>query len=109
MALDLAIDEDLLQEGRAREIVHAVQNARKNAGLAVEDRVHLALDGDSPLIAAARAHRDYIAGETLAVELVLVDERAVVDAIGLAVATRWRWRSPRSSPAAASSRRRSKT
>ena len=34
VALDLEIDEDLRQEGRAREIVHAVQNARKNAGLA---------------------------------------------------------------------------
>ncbi len=38
VALDLAIDEDLREEGYAREIVHAVQNARKSAGLQVEDR-----------------------------------------------------------------------
>ena len=43
VALDLAIDEDLRREGRAREIVHAVQNARKSAGLQVEDRIALAL------------------------------------------------------------------
>ena len=45
VALDLAIDEELRREGHAREIVHAVQNARKTAGLQVEDRIELALDG----------------------------------------------------------------
>jgi isoleucyl-tRNA synthetase len=69
VALDLTIDEDLRREGLAREIVHAVQNARKSAGLQVEDRIELVLDGDVELIAAAAAHRDYIARETLAVEL----------------------------------------
>jgi isoleucyl-tRNA synthetase len=75
VALDLTIDEDLRAEGQAREIVHAVQNARKNAGLEVEDRIELALhvmlDGDVALIKAAEAHRDYIADETLAVKLEL--------------------------------------
>jgi len=68
VALDLQIDEDLREEGRAREIVHAVQNARKSAGLEVEDRIDLMLDGDTTLIEAAEAHRDYIVGETLTVE-----------------------------------------
>jgi len=71
VALDLTIDEDLLREGRAREIVHAVQNARKTAGLEVEDRIELALHGDPALVAAADAHREYLVGETLAVELEL--------------------------------------
>ena len=71
VALDLAIDEDLRREGRAREIVHAVQNARKTAGLQVEDRIELSLDGDPALLDAAEAHRDYLAGETLAVKLEL--------------------------------------
>jgi len=69
VALDLAIDDDLRREGRSREIVHAVQNARKSAGLQIEDRIELALDGDPALIEAAEAHRDRLAGETLAVEL----------------------------------------
>jgi isoleucyl-tRNA synthetase len=69
VALDLAIDENLRREGRAREIVHAVQNARKTAGLLVEDRIELALDGDPALLDAAHAHRDYLVGETLAVTL----------------------------------------
>jgi isoleucyl-tRNA synthetase len=71
VALDLTIDDDLLREGRSREIVHAVQNARKTAGLQVEDRIELALEGDPALIDAAQAHRDYIVGETLATELEL--------------------------------------
>jgi isoleucyl-tRNA synthetase len=69
VALELAIDDDLRQEGQAREIVHAVQNARKKAGLEVEDRISLALSGDRELLSAADAHRDYLKGETLTIEL----------------------------------------
>ena len=69
VALDLAIDDELLREGRSREIVHAVQNARKTAGLQVEDRIVLSLNGDETLIEAASAHREHIARETLAVEM----------------------------------------
>jgi isoleucyl-tRNA synthetase len=74
VALDLAIDADLRREGRAREIVHAVQNARKAAGLRVEDRIELALAGNGELMAAAEACRTYISGETLAVQLDIGDE-----------------------------------
>jgi isoleucyl-tRNA synthetase len=74
VALELTIDDDLRREGRAREIVHAVQNARKSAGLEVEDRIELRLAGDDGLLLAASAHRDYIAGETLAVDLVIAEE-----------------------------------
>ena len=49
--------------------MHAVQNARKGAGLQVEDRIELALGGDSELLAAARDHEDYVAQETLATSL----------------------------------------
>jgi isoleucyl-tRNA synthetase len=69
VALELSLDEDLLREGRARAIVHAVQNARKAAGLQVEDRIELALAGAPELLEAASAHRDYIMRETLALEL----------------------------------------
>ncbi len=66
VALSLELDDELRAEGWAREIVHAVQNARKQAGLEVSDRIELALGGDDELLDAARAHEDYIAGETLA-------------------------------------------
>jgi isoleucyl-tRNA synthetase len=73
VALELEIDEELRREGWAREVVHAVQNARKQAGLAVEDRIRLGLSGDAELIEAARAHQPYIAGETLATEVAFPD------------------------------------
>jgi len=69
VALDLAVDDALHREGLAREIVHAVQNARKGAGLAVEDRIALTLGGDAQLLEAARAHEPYLVGETLAVRV----------------------------------------
>jgi isoleucyl-tRNA synthetase len=66
VALQLELDDELRQEGLAREIVHAVQIARKDAGLEITDRIDLALGGDAELLAAARAHEDYLAGEVLA-------------------------------------------
>ncbi|MFL5831501.1 MAG: isoleucine--tRNA ligase [Solirubrobacteraceae bacterium] len=69
VALELEVDDELRIEGWAREIVHAIQAARRDAGLDVTDRIALTLAGDPPLVDAARAHQDYIAGETLAVEV----------------------------------------
>jgi isoleucyl-tRNA synthetase len=76
VALDLTLDDGLRREGHAREIVHAVQNARKTAGLQVEDRIELSLAGARDLIEAAAFHRDYLTGETLAIELSLGEDGA---------------------------------
>ena len=69
VAINVEIDDDLRREGLAREIVHAVQGARKNAGLEVEDRIELSLSGDEELVKAAQELNDYVAEETLAMEL----------------------------------------
>jgi isoleucyl-tRNA synthetase len=66
VALELELDDELRREGLAREVVHAVQNARKSAGLDVEDRISLRLGGDDELLAAAREHEGYVSGEVLA-------------------------------------------
>jgi isoleucyl-tRNA synthetase len=66
VALQLELDDELRREGLAREIVHAVQIARKDAGLEITDRIALTLAGDPDLLAAAQAHQDYLAGEVLA-------------------------------------------
>jgi isoleucyl-tRNA synthetase len=70
VALELAVDDELRVEGWAREIVHAVQAARRDAGLDVSDRIALKFDGDAALLDAARAHQEYIEHETLAVLVV---------------------------------------
>ncbi len=66
VALQLELDEELRREGLAREIVHAVQIARKAAGLEITDRIELGLGGDEELLAAAREHQAYLVGEVLA-------------------------------------------
>jgi isoleucyl-tRNA synthetase len=66
VALQLELDDELRREGFAREIVHAVQNARKEAGLEITDRIELALGGDDDLLEAAREYQPYLAGEVLA-------------------------------------------
>jgi isoleucyl-tRNA synthetase len=66
VALQLELDDELRREGLAREIVHAVQIARKDAGLEITDRIALTLTGDDDLLAAAQAHQDYLAKEVLA-------------------------------------------
>jgi len=58
---------DLVAEGHAREVIHAVQTARKNLDLEFTDRIDLSLGTDSPgLRAALERHGDWIAAETLA-------------------------------------------
>jgi isoleucyl-tRNA synthetase len=91
VALNLELTEDLRLEGLAREVVHAIQAARKDAGLNVEDRIALTLGGDDALLEAVRTHADYVTGETLAVSMsfnggdpVTVDGRELL--IGVTVA-----------------------
>ncbi len=62
VALNLELDDGLRREGLAREVVHAIQNARKAAGLNVEDRIALTLGGDEELLAAVRANEVYVTG-----------------------------------------------
>ena len=69
VALDPALTPALVQEGLARELVSHIQSLRKETGLDVSDRIALAIAADAELLAAASAHRDYIAGETLATAL----------------------------------------
>jgi len=66
VGLDLALTEELRQEGLARELVRSVQEARKEAGLDLSDRISLDIEGNAPVMAALSAHREYVAAETLA-------------------------------------------
>jgi isoleucyl-tRNA synthetase len=69
VSLDLTIDRELEQEGMARDIVRAVQQARREAGLHVSDRIHLELSVTGEWTAAVARFREYIAEQTLAREL----------------------------------------
>ena len=69
--LDTSLDDALLAEGYARDVVRAVQDERKAAGLQVSDRIALRLTVPADKVAAVEAHRDLVAAETLALELVV--------------------------------------
>jgi isoleucyl-tRNA synthetase len=67
--LDTEITPELREEGIMRELVRLVQNARKDAGLNVEDRISLLIETDSPEIQqAVDTHMDVITSETLTQE-----------------------------------------
>jgi len=69
VALATTVDEALREEGVARELVHAVQLARKNAGLRIEDTVRLTLDVPEGLAGVLERYADTVRAETLATEL----------------------------------------
>jgi isoleucyl-tRNA synthetase len=66
VALELDLTPELRREGVARELVRLVQDARKAAGLEIADRIELSVESSGDVAAALDAHRDEIAGETLA-------------------------------------------
>jgi isoleucyl-tRNA synthetase len=66
VGLDTTLDDALRREGLARELVRAVQDARKQAGLEIADRIVLHVEGDAAVTAALGEHRDYLMNETLA-------------------------------------------
>jgi isoleucyl-tRNA synthetase len=70
VALELERTPELVREGLARELIRVIQDARRAAGLAVTDRIVLRVATSGDVAEALRAHRDLIADETLATELV---------------------------------------
>jgi isoleucyl-tRNA synthetase len=66
VGLDLTLTQELRVEGLARELVRSVQEARKDAGLNLADRIVLDIEGNAPVGIALAAHHDYVAAETLA-------------------------------------------
>ena len=69
LALDATVTPALRIEGLARELVNRVQNLRKESGLQVQDRIRLGVFGDGEMLDVEREWGEYIARETLAVEL----------------------------------------
>jgi isoleucyl-tRNA synthetase len=65
-ALDTTLDDELIAEGLAREVVRSVQDARKQAGLEVSDRITLGVSGSEAVEKALAIHRAYLMNETLA-------------------------------------------
>ena len=81
-AIDPAVSDALRREGLAREVVNRVQRMRKDLRYVVSDRVRLQVTGNGDVEQAVREHRNYVAGEVLASEVIIGgDVAATVDAV----------------------------
>lgn len=73
-AIDPTLDDELLAEGLAREVVNRTQRLRKESGLEITDRIRLGVFGPESVQEAVRHHEGFICGETLAILLVVGDQ-----------------------------------
>ena len=69
VGFDTKLTPELLREGLARDLVRAVQQARKDAGFDVSDRIELRANLEHEMLSAARAFESYLTGETLTEKL----------------------------------------
>ncbi len=69
VALDPILDRELRTEGMARELVNRIQRLRKDAGLHITDRIRLGIQGPSEVAEAVSLFEEFIARETLALEV----------------------------------------
>ena len=67
--IETAITPELAAEGLARDLVRQLQELRREAGLDVSDRIHIAYRGDEAVHAVFAEHRGYIGDETLALSI----------------------------------------
>lgn len=77
VALDVNLDDDLIKEGIARELVNRIQNIRKDSGFEVTDRVDVYFQGSVGLDAAIKSNESYIKTETLCENIYI--EREITD------------------------------
>ena len=70
VALDITINEDLKNEGIARELVNRIQNLRKDSGYEVTDKISIKIEKDGHIEKAITDYEDYLKSETLTAELI---------------------------------------
>jgi len=74
ISLDLSLTPELMSEGLARDVVRGIQEARREAGLSVSDRIAVRLHADiAETLDAMRRHAELLKGETLATHLAVQD------------------------------------
>jgi len=76
VALDITVTEELLREGIARELVNRIQNIRKSNGYEIVDKIVVEIESREEIAKAVKEYANYIASQTLANCVVLVDSLA---------------------------------
>jgi isoleucyl-tRNA synthetase len=75
VALELGLDDELILEGDAYELIHRVNTLRKEQGLELTDRIVLTVPGE--LLGLIDAHGEWVKREVLAVDVKLGEELAL--------------------------------
>ena len=73
VALEVELNDELRNEGMARELINRIQNLRKECGLEITDRVNVTISPSENINAAINAFADYIKGQVLADDIVIAD------------------------------------
>jgi isoleucyl-tRNA synthetase len=81
VALDIEVTPELEREGRARDLVRLIQQARRDAGLDVSDRIALMVRAGAEWLEAVEAHDGLIAGETLATSVAVELDDAATEPV----------------------------
>jgi isoleucyl-tRNA synthetase len=77
VALDITLNDELIAEGTARDLVNKIQNIRKEKDFDITDRIHVTIEKHAAIMEAVAKFSDYIKGEVLADSLVLADSVSV--------------------------------
>ncbi len=70
VSLDTTLTDELIEDGFVREVISKVQTQRKESGFEVTDRIRLCYTGNERVAQIIAAHKDFIAEEVLAAEVV---------------------------------------
>lgn len=73
VALEVELNDELRNEGMARELINRIQNLRKECGLEITDRVNVTISPSENINAAINVFADYIKGQVLADNIVIAD------------------------------------
>lgn len=79
VALEVELNDELVKEGTARELINRIQNLRKDSGLEITDRIKVTIAPDENTNSAIEAYSDYIKGQVLADEIVIAENDGVID------------------------------
>ncbi len=79
VALEVELNDELVKEGTARELINRIQNLRKDSGLEITDRIKVTIAPDENINSAIEAYSDYIKGQVLADEIVIAENDGVID------------------------------
>ena len=77
VALDITLNEALIAEGTARDLVNKIQNIRKDKNFDITDRINVIIEKHEAIVEAVAKFSEYIKGEVLADSLVLADALTV--------------------------------